>query len=232
MSKSQSEKMRKLPIKVMIVDDQRLFRQGLKSLLEQESDITVVGEAVDGQEAFTLVQEASPPDIILMDVEMPKLDGIHAAKLILGRYPHIKILMLSVHNEDERVIAAIRAGAAGYILKDADHKEFIKIIRSTFYGESITSPFLANLSPGVLYKMHDPAREDEEVEEGIKKFSLTGREKEILHLLLKGKSNKEISDLVYVSRETVKTHLQNIYRKLGVKSRLEVAALLFSREKE
>ncbi len=231
MSESQPEKMRKLPIKVLIVDDQRLFRQGLRSLLEQEEGLEVVGEAGDGQDAFTLVQETKP-DIILMDVEMPKLDGIHAAKLILERYPHIKILMLSVHNEDERVIAAIRAGAAGYILKDADHKEFIKIIRSTFYGESITSPFLANLSPGILYKMHDPARGDEEVEEEIKKFSLTGREKEILQLLLKGKSNKEISDLVYVSRETVKTHLQNIYRKLGVKSRLEVAALLFSREKE
>ena len=232
MSESQSEKMRKLPIKVMIVDDQRLFRQGLRSLLEQERDLIVVGEAVDGQEAFTLVQEASPPDIILMDVEMPKLDGIHAAKLILERYPHIKILMLSVHNEDERVIAAIRAGASGYILKDADHKEFIKIIRSTFYGESITSPFLANLSPGILYKMDDPARGDEDVEEDIKKFSLTGREKEILQLLLKGKSNKEISDLIYVSTETVKTHLHNIYRKLGVKSRLEVASLFFSRKKE
>src|SRR3990170_4207813 len=168
------------PFKVLIVDDQRLFRQGLRSLLEQEEGLEVVGEAGDGQDAFTLVQETKP-DIVL---------------------------------------------------KDADHKEFIKIIRSTFYGESITSPFLANLSPGILHKMHDPARGDEEVEEDIKKFSLTGREKEILQLLLKGKSNKEISDLIYVSTETVKTHLHNIYRKLGVKSRLEVASLLFSREKE
>jgi len=231
MSESQPEKMRKLPIKVLIVDDQRLFRQGLRSLLEQEEELEVVGEAGDGQDAFTLVQETKP-DIVLMDVEMPKLAGIQATRLILERYPHIKILMLSVHNEDERVIAAIRAGVSGYILKDADHKEFIKIIRSTFYGESITSPFLANLSPGILYKMDDPARGDEDVEEDIKKFSLTGREKEILQLLLKGKSNKEISDLIYVSTETVKTHLHNIYRKLGVKSRLEVASLLFSREKE
>ena len=231
MSESQPEKMRKLPIKVLIVDDQRLFRQGLRSLLEQEEELEVVGEAGDGQDAFTLVQETKP-DIVLMDVEMPKLAGIQATRLILERYPHIKILMLSVHNEDERVIAAIRAGASGYILKDADQKEFIKIIRSTFYGESITSPFLANLSPGILYKMDDPARGDEDVEEDIKKFSLTGREKEILQLLLKGKSNKEISDLIYVSTETVKTHLHNIYRKLGVKSRLEVASLLFSREKE
>jgi len=232
MLKSPLKNMKKLPIKILIVDDQRLFRQGLRSLLEQERDMKVVGEAGDGQDAFTLVQEANP-DIILMDIEMPKLDGIHATRLILERCPDIKILILSIHNEDERVISAIRSGASGYILKDADHKEFIKIIRSTFAGEKIASPFLANLTPRILYKVHDPARIDEEVEKEIKeKFSLTGREKEILQLLLKGKSNKEISDLMYVSTETVKTHLQNIYRKLGVRSRMEAAALLFSREKE
>lgn len=216
-----------MPIKILIVDDQRLFRQGLRSLLEQEKGLEVVGEAGDGLDAFTLVQETKP-DIILMDVEMPKLDGIHATRLILERHPQIKVLMLSVHNEDERVISAIRSGAAGYILKDADHKEFIKIIRSTFSGERITSPFLANLTSRILPKLHDPSTIDEEIEMGIKeKFSLTGREKEILGLLLKGKSNKEIADLMYVSTETVKTHLQNIYRKLGVKSRMEAAILFF-----
>ena len=219
-------------IKILIADDQRLFRQGLRSLLEQEKDFEVVGEAADGQDAFTLVQEANP-DIVLMDVEMPKLDGIHATRLIVERYPQIKILMLSVHNEDERVISAIRSGASGYILKDADHKEFVKIIRSTFVGKRITSPFLANLTPRILYKIHEPSRWVEEMDEEIKeKFSLTGREKELLVLLLKGKSNKEISDLLYVSTETVKTHLQNIYRKLGVKNRMEAAVLLFSREGE
>lgn len=219
-------------IKILIADDQRLFRQGLRSLLEQEKDFEVVGEAADGQDAFTLVQEANP-DIVLMDVEMPKLDGIHATRLIVERYPQIKILMLSVHNEDERVISAIRSGASGYILKDADHKEFVKIIRSTFVGKRITSPFLANLTPRILYKIHEPSRWVEEMDEEIKeKFSLTGREKELLVLLLKGKSNKEISDLLYVSTETVKTHLQNIYRKLGVKNRMEAAVLLLSREGE
>lgn len=217
-----------MPIKVLIADDQRLFRQGLRSLLEQEKDIEVVGEAADGQEAFTLVQETNP-DIILMDVEMPKLDGIHASRMIIERYPSAKILMLSVHNEDERVIAAIRSGAGGYILKDADHKEFVKIIRSAFAGESITSPFLANLTSRILLKFHDPSKMDEEIERKIEeRSSLTVREKEILGMLLKGKSNKEISDLLCVSIETVKSHLQNIYRKLGVKSRMEVVALFLS----
>ncbi len=221
----------KIPIKILIVDDQRLFRQGLRSLLEQEDDMVVVGEAADGQEAFTLVQETNP-DVILMDVEMPKLDGIQASRMILERYPKTHILMLSVHNEDERVISAIRSGAEGYILKDADHKEFVKIIRSTFAGESIASPFLANLTPRILLKLRDPSKLDAEIENKIEERpSLTTREKEILGMLLKGKSNKEISDLMFVSTETVKTHLQNIYRKLGVKSRMEVLAL-FLKEKE
>lgn len=220
-----------MSIKILIADDQRLFRQGLRSLLEQEEDMEVVGEAADGQEAFTLAQETNP-DIILMDVEMPKLDGIQASRLILERYPSARILMLSVHNEDERVITAIRVGVAGYILKDADHKEFVKIIRSTFNGERITSPFLANLTPRLLLKLHDSSKMDEEIKRKIEeRSSLTVREKEILGMLLKGKSNKEISDLMCVSTETVKSHLQNIYRKLGVKSRMEVLAL-FLKEKE
>lgn len=221
---------KKISIKILIVDDQRLFRQGLRSLLEQEDDMEVVGEAADGQEAFTLVQETNP-DVILMDVEMPKLDGIQASRTILERYPNTHILMLSVHNEDERVISAIRSGAEGYILKDADHKEFVRIIRSSFTGESIASPFLANLTPRILLKLRDPSKMDAEIENKIEeRFSLTTREKEILGMLLKGKSNKEISDLLFVSTETVKTHLQNIYRKLGVRSRMEVLAL-FLKEK-
>jgi two-component system response regulator DegU len=220
-----------MSIKILIVDDQRLFRHGLRSLLEQDKGLEVVGEASDGQDAFTLVQETKP-NIILMDVEMPKLDGIHATRLIVERYPNIKILMLSVHNEDERVISAIRSGAVGYIMKDADQKEFIKIIKSTFAGERITSPFLANLTSRIQSKIHEPSLMDEEIEMEIKeRFSLTGREKEILMLLLKGKSNKDIADLMFLSTETIKTHLQNIYRKLGVNSRMEVAAI-FLKEKE
>ncbi|MDH4101161.1 MAG: response regulator transcription factor [Nitrospirota bacterium] len=213
-----------MSIKILIADDQRLFRQGLRSLLEQEPDLEVVGEAADGQDAFTLAQKASP-DIILMDVEMPKLDGISATQMILERSRDIRVLILSVHNEDERVIAALRAGASGYILKDADHSEFIRIIRSTNAGEKITSPFLATLaappqsSPGIR-------RSDEEMEREIdERSSLTEREKEMLRLLLQGRSNKEISSLTFVSTDTVKSHLQNIYKKLGVKSRLEAVAL-------
>lgn len=220
-----------MPIKILIVDDLRLFRQGLRGLLEQETDLEVVGEAADGQDAFTMVADTEP-DIVLMDVSMPKLDGIQATRMIMERHPSVKILMLSLHTEDEKVIAAIRAGAAGYVLKDADHKEFVRIIKSTFAGEVITSPFLANLAPRVVAKSLDPPKTDEEMEIEIKeKFSLTGREREVLGFLLKGKSNKEIANLTYVSTETIKSHLHHIYGKLGVKSRLETI-VLFLKEKE
>lgn len=219
-----------MPINILIADDQRLFRQGLRSLLEQEEDLRVVGEAADGQDAFTLAQKTSP-DIILMDVEMPKLDGISATQMILERNRDVRILILSVHNEDERVIAALRAGASGYILKDADHSEFIRIIRSTNAGEKITSPFLATLAAQVPSSAPGHRQSDEEMEKEIDEWSsLTEREKEMLRLLLQGKSNKEISALSFVSTDTVKSHLQNIYKKLGVKSRLEAVAL-FLREK-
>ena len=219
-----------MSIKILIADDQRLFRQGLRSLLEQEEDLVVVGEAADGQDAFTLAQKTNP-DIILMDVEMPKLDGIKATEMILERNRGVRILMLSVYNEDERVVAALRAGASGYILKDAEHTEFIRIIRSTHAGEKITSPFLANLAPPVRlhHKAHRRTMRTWK-RRWTKKFSLTEREKEMLRLLLQGKSNKEISALTYVSTETVKSHLQNIYKKLDVRSRLE-AVTLFLKEK-
>ncbi len=219
-----------MSIKILIVDDLRLFRQGLRGLLEQEPDLEVVGTAADGQDAFTMVEDTKP-DIVLMDVSMPKLDGIQATRMIMERHPAVKILMLSLHNEDEKVIAAIRAGATGYVLKDADHKEFVRIIRSAFAGEAITSPFLANLAPRILSEVQDPSGMDEEMEKKIKeRSSLTDREGEILGLLLKGKSNKDIAKLTYVSPETVKSHLHNIYKKLGVKSRLETVALFLKEQ--
>ncbi len=218
-----------MPIRILIADDQRLFRQSLKYLLEQEGDMEVVAEVGDGQDAFTLAQE-NQPDIILMDVDMPKLDGVTATRLILERKPSIKVLMLSVHDEDERIISAIHNGAVGYILKDADHKEFIRIIRGTFRGENVVSPFLANRIPKVMSQIDGPAHQTKDAEEHSKISLLTERERETLGLVSEGKSNKEIADLLCISIETAKSHLQTIYRKLGVKSRTE-AAILYLKEK-
>ena len=130
-----------MPITLMIAEDQRLFRQSLRLLLDSEEDLEVVGEAMDGREAVDLCFTLKP-DIVLMDVDMPKLDGITATRLIRGCLPDIKVLMLSVHDEDARIVAAVQAGAAGYVLKDADHKEFLRIIRATSRSEPVVSPFM------------------------------------------------------------------------------------------
>jgi DNA-binding NarL/FixJ family response regulator len=208
-----------MPIRLVIAEDQRLFRQSLRLLLDREPDISVVGEATDGREAFNLSMELKP-DMVLMDVDMPKLDGVTATKLIQGCLPDIKVLMLSVHDDDNRIVAAVQAGACGYILKDADHQEFLRIIRGTFRGEPVASPFLPDRLARTAY--HALTRGDHEAG-GV--TALTDREWEILACAAAGRGNKEIADQLCVSSDTVKTHLHHIYRKLGVSGRVEAILL-------
>ena len=205
-----------MPIKLLIAEDQRLFRQSLRLLLEREQDLTVVGEATDGREAFDLAMKLKP-EVILMDVDMPKVDGVTATKLIRGCLPDVKVLMLSVHDEDQRIVAAVQAGACGYILKDADHKEFLRIIRASARGEPVHSPFMpegfARKAVTALAQAREQGRDVLEL--------LTDREREILAYTAAGRGNKEIADQLCVSSDTVKTHLHHIYRKLGVTGRVE-----------
>jgi DNA-binding NarL/FixJ family response regulator len=212
-----------MPIKIMIADDERLFRQSLRKLLEGVRDIRVVAEAADGQEAVVQAQEKEP-DIALLDVRMPKMDGIKAAKLISSLVPKTKVLMLSIHDDDEKIISALRAGAAGYILKDADQKDFIEIIRHTYQGKSWNSPYLAHLT---LPRNARTAQvlEGDKKKEFAEKYALTEQELRLLHLLAEGLSNEEMSRLVNLSRETIKMHLKALFRKLQVKNRTEAAVL-------
>jgi DNA-binding NarL/FixJ family response regulator len=212
-----------MPIKIMIADDERLFRQSLRKLLEGARDIRVVAEAADGQEAVVQAQEKEP-DIALLDVRMPKMDGIKAAKLISSLVPKAKVLMLSIHDDDEKIISALRAGAAGYILKDADQKDFIEIIRHTYQGKSSNSPYLAHLT---LPRNARAAQvlEGDKKKEFAEKYGLTEQELRLLHLLAEGLSNEEMSRLVNLSRETIKMHLKALFRKLQVKNRTEAAVL-------
>jgi DNA-binding NarL/FixJ family response regulator len=203
------------PIRILLVDDQRLFRQSLKLLLEQDPEIQVVGEASDGQEAVVLATESNP-DIILLDVELPSLLGPKAARLIHERLPDVKILMLSVHDEDDRIQESLSAGAVGYILKDADHREFLRIIKKTMEGQSITSPFLVTPTP----------------QGPIPLTTLTAREHEILTHLSGAMSNKEIAEKMGLSPLTIKSHLQRIYEKLGVRTRAEAMRLFYNRLKK
>lgn len=212
-----------MPINIVIAEDQRLFRESVKLLLERERDLQVVGEARDGQEAYRAVQ-LNRPDVVLMDVDMPKLDGVAATRLILKEAPDIKVLMLSVHDDDQRISSAIQAGASGYILKDADFSEFLRIIRGICHNQDISSPFLADRliskeQEGFLAASHE------------RLTALTEREKEILSYAAQGQENKQIADGLCVSLDTVKTHLHHIYHKLGVSGRVEAILLYVNAQK-
>ena len=212
-----------MPIKILIADDERLFRQSLRKLLEGVRDLRVVAEAADGQEAVVRAQDKEP-DIALLDVRMPKMDGIKAAKLLSSLTPKTKVLMLSIHDDDEKIISALRAGAAGYILKDADQKDFIEIIRHTYQGKALNSPYLAHLTIPRHARL-EQLPEGERKKEFADKYGLTEQEVRLLHLLTEGLSNEEMSRIVNLSRETIKMHLKALFRKLQVKNRTEAAVL-------
>ena len=210
-------------IKLLIADDERLFRQSLKILLETGTDIKVVADAANGQEAVAGARETSP-DLALLDVDMPRMDGIKAARLIAAVSPRTKILMLSVHHEDDKINAAIRAGALGYILKDTDRADFINILRQTHAGRIARSPYLAHLGLEPS-SSRQPAERQTRIAQFAERFSLTDLELKILRLMSEGLSNEEISDITSLARETIKGHLKSLFRKLDVKNRTEAAVL-------
>jgi DNA-binding NarL/FixJ family response regulator len=212
-----------MPIKLLVADDERLFRQSLKILLETGTDLRVIADAADGQEAVAFARETEP-DLALLDVDMPRMDGIKAARLIRAVSPRTKLLMLSVHHEDEKIRSAIRAGAIGYILKDTDRADFINIIRQTHAGKLPSSPYLAHLTldhgAGVQsHASHYP------VAHFAERFGLTDLEVKVLRLMTEGLSNEEMSEITGLARETIKGHLKTLFRKLDVKNRTEAAVL-------
>lgn len=211
-----------MALRLLIADDERLFRQSLRKLLDSVKDIKVVAEAADGHEAVLKTQEKEP-DIALLDVRMPKMDGIKAAKLISTMAPKTKILMLSIHDDDEKIISALRAGASGYILKDADQEDFIKIIRHAHAGKVHASPYLADLTLNRQIRADAPPEERET--EFTQKYSVSDFELKILQLVAQGLSNEEISSVTNLARETIKGHLKGLFRKLKVKNRTEAAVL-------
>jgi len=210
-------------IKLLIADDERLFRQSLRNLLDSEQEFEVVAQAGDGQEAVVRAQETEP-DIALLDVRMPKMDGIKAARLMKRIVPKTKILMLSIHEEDEMIISALRAGALGYVLKDADQADFITILRQLYLGKSHDSPYLADLTVPDRSATSGTATRDQTKTFQIR-FDLSEQELKVLQFLAEGLSNDEISQLVHLSRETIKMHLKTLFQKLQVRNRTEAAVL-------
>jgi NarL family two-component system response regulator LiaR len=200
------------PIRVLVVDDHAIVRRGLHGLLETVDDIEVVGEAADGDQAVRLA-EARSPDVILMDLVMPVMDGITAIGEIKTRSPGIEIVALTSFIEEEKVVAALEAGATGYLLKDADERTVIEAIRAARDGEARVDPAVAALLAERLRRK--PARPPVD--------PLTERELEILGYLGRGMSNKEIASTLGIADCTVRTHVSNILGKLGLASRTQAA---------
>ena len=203
-------------IRLLIAEAQRLFRQSLRVLLEREPDIAAVVEATDGREAYRLAMEHKP-DIVLLDVDMSDFDVESVTKLVRKHLPNTRVLMLARYDEDSRIVKAMQAGAFGYILKDTDCTDFLRIIRTTMRGEHILSPVMperfVRTVPGAVRQTHE--------DNNRLLSSLTDREREILACAAVGRSNKEIADQLCVSIDTVKTHLHHIYQKLFVDGRVE-----------
>lgn len=200
------------PIRVFLVDDHPLLRTGIKFSLYQNDLVELIGEAEDGYSAVEKIQ-ANPPDVVLLDVDMPGLSGIGIIRILRQSHPQMKILMLSTYNDDNYIQSAMNAGADGYILKCVNIGELVRIICSTWNDQPLLSPYLVNLTMGYegdCNSSHQP-----------KGSRLTTREEEVLQLISQGKGNKEISSLLHVSTETVKTHVKNIFRKLKIKNRVE-----------
>jgi len=212
-------------IRVLIADDHALFRRGLQMVLEQEADISVVGEASDGQEAIEKAGETMP-DVVLMDVRMPKRGGIEATKAIKELMPHIKILMLTISDEEADLYDAIKAGATGYLLKEVSIEEVGNAIRSVQTGQSLISPSMASKLLSEFATMVKRADEKQTTPQP----RLTDREMEVLKLVAKGRNNRDIAKELFISENTVKNHIRNILEKLHLHSRME-AVVYAVREK-
>jgi DNA-binding NarL/FixJ family response regulator len=207
-------------IKVILVDDQSLIRQGLKALLELETDLAIVGEAENGEKAIELVRQLQP-DVVLMDIRMPIMDGVAASKEIQQQFPQTKILVLTTFDDEEYVKAALQNGAMGYLLKDTPSEELAVAIRAVAKGYS-------QLGPGIVKKLltQFPAtvtHEEPSVPQNL--AELTPREKEVLSLIATGASNREIAKKLYISEGTVKNHVTNILNRLNLRDRTQAAIL-------
>jgi two-component system, NarL family, nitrate/nitrite response regulator NarL len=206
------------PMRVLLVDDHALFRKGVASLLTALDDMEVVGEAASGKEALAKAKELTP-DLVLMDIKMPDGSGLEATQRIKEAVPEAKIVMLTVSGEDGDLFRAIKSGAHGYLLKDIDPEELIKMLRGVHRGEAPIS----HLSAARILEEFARLAENETWTAGSEEV-LTLREREVLELVAEGATNKEIADRLFIAENTVKNHLRNILTKLHLHSRVEAVA--------
>ncbi|MEH2465484.1 response regulator transcription factor [Nostoc sp.] len=207
-------------IRVLLVDDQGLIRQGLRVLLELEPDLEIVGEAENGEQAINLVAKFQP-DVVLLDIRMPIMDGVAATREIQKRFAKTKILVLTTFDDDEYVSAALQNGAMGYLLKDTPSEELAVAIRAVYKGYT-------QLGPGIVKKLltqfsHVALTQSPPVPSSL--AELTPREKEVLQLIATGASNREIAQQLYISEGTVKNHVTNILNRLNLRDRTQAAII-------
>lgn len=207
------------PIRVVVVDDQELFRRGMVMLLGTEAGIDVVGEAGDGDSAVALVAETAP-DVVLLDVRMPKLTGPEACRAIKAQVPTAKILMLTASDEEADLYESVKSGASGYLLKDSSIDEVAQAVRVVADGQSLISPSMAIKLIDEFKQMAKPERAQ------VGNTTLTERELEVLRHVAKGMNNREIAKVLSISENTVKNHVRNILEKLQLHSRME--AVMFA----
>lgn len=197
-------------IRIMLADDHKLMRSGLRVLLEQQADLSVAGEASDGREAAALVNTIKP-DVLVMDIGMPNLNGIEAATQITQNHPEIAIIMLSMHSDESYILRALKAGARGYLLKDSAESDLLRAVHAVADGKSFFSPAVSKvLLDDYVRKLKRSGTEDPY-------DLLTPREREVLQLVAEGKSNKDVAQLLNLSVYTVETHRSNIMEKLNLR---------------
>ena len=201
-------------IKVLIVDDHNLVREGLKAVFDQGSEVEVVGEAGSGEEALEMVDKAKP-DVVLMDISMPGMNGIQATKLIREKCPDAKVVMLTMLDQEGYVYEAVKAGAAGYMLKNTSSDDLVNAIQTVFAGKALLHPDATAQLLKEFVTLADNKAKD---------YGLSSREMEVLQLLSEGNTNKEIAKALWISEQTVKTHVAHIFDKLGTSDRTETVA--------
>lgn len=206
-------------IRVILADDHVFVRDGIKSLLENEANITVVGEATDGLEALSLI-DSLLPDLLILDIRMPNLTGIEVVEQLRAKHNPLKIVMLSMHESEEYVLKSIQAGADGYLLKGSSKEEFLKALHTVANGGKY---FSGDISSILVSQLTNPQSGTEQKQSLAEEQMITKREKEILVLLLSGKGNKEIAEALEISKRTAEVHRFNLMKKLKVKNLMELS---------
>lgn len=207
-----------MPIRILIADDHALLRQGIKNVIDLEEDLVIVGEAADGEETIAKTK-ALQPDLLLLDLNMPKVKGIDVIKIVKEALPALKVLVLTIHDDENYLLEVIKYGASGYVLKDIEPRMLIQAIRAVHTGESFIYPTLTK-------KLITEVKRSQSMERARRRGRdnrLTYREMEVLQLIAKGMSNMEIAGQLFLSEKTVKNHLTSIFRKLNVSDRTQAA---------